>query len=269
MSLDFAKMHGAGNDFVVVVGAPPPSPTDGRRVRALADRRRGIGADGVLFLERGADDEHVLRMHFYNSDGGRARLCLNGARCVALRAVELGWAEGAFHFATDAGTLEAEVLEREGRRGRVRLRLPAPQAAARPTDLPAGSVGERGFFVDTGDPHLVVEVEREVVERVDVGPECRPLRWSREIHPEGANVHLVHRDGERWSIRSYERGVEGETLACGSGCVSAVAALEPTASEVVLRTVGDDELIIRPGPQSWELEGPAERVFEASWSGHV
>ncbi len=261
-----AKMHGAGNDFVVVAAVPPPAPLDGNWVRSVADRRRGVGADGVLFVEppesAPSGERQPLRMHFYNCDGGRAGLCLNGSRCVALRAFQLGWTGSELRIATEHRVLEARVEDPAPDRisATVSLRVPAPSRPATRMDLPDGRCA---WAVDTGDPHLVVEVDAAAVADPRFEARARPLREWSEPSPTGSNVHFVHRGERGWEIRSFERGVEGETLACGSGCLSAVAALAPRSAEAVaLRTRSGEVLRVLPGADFFELAGPAVLVFE-------
>jgi diaminopimelate epimerase len=257
-------MHGAGNDFVVVPEAPPPPERAAELVRRLADRRLGIGADGVLFLER-LDHDPTLRMHFYNCDGGRAGLCLNGARCVALRAKQLGWSGPAVRIRTDFSAIEAEVAS-EGRCSEVRLVVDLPGAAAESIELPSGATARRGWAVHTGDPHLVVESSG--VAEMDLEAEARPLRWWTGPDPDGSNVHFVERLADRWLIRSFERGIEGETLACGSGCVSAWLALRSDAgSKIELQTRTGARIRVGATDGRLELSGPAELVFETDWMG--
>lgn len=253
-------MHGAGNDFVVVASAPPPPGADAELVQRLADRRRGIGADGVLFLERLDDGDAALRMHFYNCDGGRAGLCLNGSRCAALRAVQLGWAGTEHVIRTEYTRVEARV---DPRSGRVRLRLPRPEAEARPVRLPSGSAAAAGWAVHTGDPHLVVEVDPEA----SFEERARPLRWWTGPDAAGSNVHFVQRGPGEWVIRSFERGIEAETLACGSGCVSALLALGggEEGSSARLRTRSGDRIDVAVRGGALELEGPAVCVFTTEW----
>ncbi len=272
MNIEFAKMHGAGNDFVVVRGAPPRPPDDQVLVRALADRRRGIGADGVLFLEDGGEGGALFRMHFYNADGGRAQLCLNGARCVAWRAWQLGWVTSQpFSFTTEAWRVGAEILVSRGGCARVRLHLPKPELDVEAVDLPSYAPAAQGYAVDTGDPHLVVEVdEGDLSDESFLAVAARLRHWTDRL-PAGANVHFVHRRAEdSWRIRSFERGVEAETQACGSGCLSAVAALSPMPSgPIELLTQHGDTVQILPEERRWILEGPAVCVFEATyaWTG--
>jgi diaminopimelate epimerase len=255
-----AKMHGAGNDFVVVPDAPPASGRDAVLVRALADRRRGVGADGVLFLERCDEPGIAFRMHFYNCDGGRAGLCLNGARCAALRSVQLGWSGPELSLLTEYTTVQAKV---DG--DRVRLSLPLPHREVREVDLPEGSPATRGWAVHTGDPHLVLELDD--VEADSFEARARPLRWWTGPDPAGSNVHFVDRTGEDWQIRSFERGIEGETLACGSGCVSALLAFrgaEP-GSRAALRTRTGAVIEVCVDGPNLVLEGPAVCVFTTDW----
>ncbi len=269
MDVPFAKMHGAANDFVVIAGAPPADPVGARLSVALCDRRRGVGADGALFIERlprGNDDDPLFRMHFYNSDGSHGTMCFNGSRCCALRAVHLGWAGSeTFSFLTGYGVIRTRVDEAAGR---VRLWFDPPQAQQGVLELPEGSPARTGRAVNTGDPHLVVELEREIFEGIDFEAAARPLRWWTEGMPEGANVHMVYRGEREWKIRSFERGVEAETWACGSGCIATVAALagmEPREEAVVLRTHGDDRIEVQALQGEWTLEGPAVEVFTSTF----
>lgn len=267
LELLVAKMHGAGNDFVVLDRPPPDPPDDAAVVRFLCHRRLGVGGDGALWMERLTGQDAVFRMHFYNNDGGRVNLCLNGARCCARRAATLGWARGRFRFLTERGALDAEVQEHE-----VRLWIDPPGLAREALALPEGSPAPLGFPVDTGDPHLVLEVEEDLLGRLDLDAVAPPLRHWDGAFAEGANVHFVARTPRGWWIRSFERGVEGETLACGSGCLSAVAALvhRPSREEAIsLHTRSGDVITVTPGPGRWRMSGPAITTFTATvqWDG--
>jgi diaminopimelate epimerase len=268
IDLSLAKMHGAGNDFVVLDRRPPDPPHDARAVRFLCHRRLGVGADGALWMERLENGESAFRMHFYNNDGGRVNLCLNGARCCARRAFDLGWVRGRFAFLTERQTIDAEVTG-----GSVHLWIEPVRVATGPVELPAGSPGTVGYFVDTGDPHLVVEVPSDALDRLELPEVAPPLRWWQGAFADGNNVHFVARRRDEWWIRSYERGVEAETLACGSGCLSAVAALVPDppggAGGIALHTRAGDVITVTPGPGRWQLSGPAVTVFTSTvpWDG--
>lgn len=266
MTVPFLKMHGAANDFVVIDHRRPflPEPP-GPLVARLCDRRRGVGADGVLLLE--GHPELDFAMRYFNADGGRAGYCGNGARCLARLALDLGLGrDGRVRFATDAGPQEAR---RAGAGIEVRFgRVARPGEAVR---VEAAGRAFEGRLLRPGVPHFVVPVERvEWVPMKDWGP---ALRHHPRFEPEGANVDFVARLGEgRIAMRTYERGVEGETLACGSGAMASAlaAALAGTASPVRVLTAGGDELQVafREDADAWEvnLTGPAEVAFEGQWN---
>ena len=265
MQFPFVKMHGAANDFVVIdhrapfLGAPVPA----LLVQRLCDRRRGVGADGVLLLER--DPELDFAMRYFNADGGAADYCGNGARCLAARALELGLGrEGVVRFRTAAGV---QAARRIGDRYEVRVgRVAAPRSEA----VEAAGRTFTGWYVRAGVPHFVIEVPRlRDVPLLDWAP---PLRRHAHFGAEGANVDFVEpRDGAAIGMRTFERGVEGETLACGSGAIaSALArAAEGRPGPIRVETAGGDALGVRwevvdGGYDVW-LEGPAEVTFQGEW----
>lgn len=262
----FTKMTGAGNDFIAV------NNTDGTLDDALTARaiagmcRRGlsIGADGLLELRSPTDpcSGADYRMIYYNSDGGRAGMCGNGGRCIARFAVMEGVAGSSQVFESDAGRHRAMILDS----GDVRLWMtdPAMISPGLELDLP-GSAPDyfRGVLVNTGVPHLVIfreDIEDGVFERV-----AAPLRSHGETGRDGANVDFVELEG-RSSIlmRTWERGVEGETLACGTGAVAAVYAgvrlglLDPPCRIV---PTGGVPLSVGQDGDGWWLEGEARPVY--------
>ena len=228
LSRSFWKMAGAGNDFLVFAGPATVGGREAETIRRLCRRGTGVGADGVLFVSEketptGARPE--VRVEYFNADGGPARFCANGTRCAARFAVLTGLAEQELVAHTGWGAIGATVRPD----GNVTLRLPEPIAlgASVPTFDPGGrEVEPRAARLTVGVPHLVVfcagGVEVETLDVATLGP---PLRRHPDL-PEGANVNFVSvRGGSRLSVRSYERGVEAETLSCGSGVVaSAVVA---------------------------------------------
>jgi diaminopimelate epimerase len=268
--LPFTKMAGGGNDFIVI---------DARDARPIADLhgfvrdvcRRGlsVGADGVLLVDRSAGDPIVLA--HYNADGGRSRLCGNGTRCAARWArLRHGGAE-ALRVRTDAGEVLARFPER---RGRVELRLGFGCAApeARRLDLDGRPV--EGHFVEVGIPHFLVEVPD--VARAPVASLGPWLRRHPAFGPAGTNVSFVARrpDGSI-DIRTFERGVEAETLSCGTGCVAAgVLAVHRgwRRGPVVCRTRSGVDLVV--GATAGEggtyadlrLEGDARVIYEGRLS---
>jgi diaminopimelate epimerase len=232
----FYKMSGSGNDFVMVdaITSPAQDLTTPERATAICARGTGIGADGLVLLERSWAAD--FRMVYLNSDGSRADLCGNATLCSVRLAVELGiMPVGECHVETDAGVLSARLLPT------------GPEVDLQPVSevkqrLPFRLIeGERWIgYAQAGVPHLVVRVDD--VERVDVVGRGRPLRHDSSL-AQGANVNFVSPDGSGgWRIRTYERGVEGETLACGTGAV---------ATAILLHVNGDagfeTELLTRSG----------------------
>lgn len=216
----FYKMSGSGNDFVVVdaMQEPPGILGDADTVRTICARATGVGADGVVFLESSKTADY--RMTYLNSDGSRADLCGNASLCTARLALELGIVgKGEFFMETDAGILGARLHEGEPE---VDLQLVTDVRQRLPIRLEHGEswIG----FALVGVPHLVVRVDD--VSTVDVVGRGRPLRHDASLE-HGANANFVSPRAEGgWSIRTFERGVEGETLACGTGAVAAAILLQ-------------------------------------------
>ena len=212
----FYKLSGAGNDFLALV-EPPRSPA-AAEIRAWCRRGVALGADGLFTLERTSTG---ARMVYWNADGSRGDLCLNGSRCAAQLACHLGWHQAdVLHLETDVGTLTAERLDA----CRVKLALPDAPERPRPTTLQVASRPYEGFRVRVGVPHFVLPWPGALTEvpMAKLGP---ALRAHPDLGPEGANVHFVVFEGsDRFQIRSFERGVEAETLACGTGIVATAAA---------------------------------------------
>jgi diaminopimelate epimerase len=233
----YYKLSGAGNDFLALV-EPAREPAPGE-IRDWCRRGLSVGADGLFTLERA---DGGARMVHWNADGGRSTLCLNGGRCAARLAFELGWGHGdELRLATDAGDLTARHTGSE----EVALELPPIVGEAVAVTLTVGGEAHRGWRVRVGVPHFVHPWPASVagVPIRDLGP---ALRHHPDLAPEGANVDFVHHlDRHRFEIRSWERGIEGETLACGTGIVAATAAgvaaggLEPP---VTVHTAGGCQL---------------------------
>jgi len=264
MRIPFLKMHGAANDFVVVDHrraflSEPIAPL----VARLCDRRRGIGADGLLLLE--SDPEQDFAMRYFNADGGEADYCGNGTRCLARFALDRGIGrDGRVRLQTAVG---AQQAERAG--DAIRVHFGRIEAAGERLRLEACGRGFEGRFVRAGVPHFVVG--EPALEAAPVDAWGRALRGHAQFGREGANVDFVTpRDGAV-AMRTYERGVEGETLACGSGAIATAlwAIAEGHASPVRVRTAGGDELVVTcvqdPAGYDVTLTGPAEVAFEGIW----
>jgi diaminopimelate epimerase len=223
---EFYKMCGSGNDFVFfdALGVPAGELGGEAAIRALCARATGVGADGVVFLEPATPDEVAVgaafRMRYHNSDGSRASMCGNAALCTTRLAVELGRVDPAgFTFLSDAGLIRARI-----RGGRPQIDL-GPVTGLRAEAALGRERGERRIgYARAGVPHLVVEVED--VAGVELDRRGRSLRFDPALAAGGgANVNFVAPADGGWRMRTYERGVEGETLACGTGAVACAAVL--------------------------------------------
>lgn len=250
----FYKMDGAGNDFIMIDARRGDLSLSREAVERLCHRRFGIGADGLILLEEGVGDI-ALRMVFYNNDGGQAAMCGNGARCTALFAHLLGLGSGdngkEVAFLADDGPHHAKILmwDKERRVGLVSVGM---------RDVERGGVRRclDGWMLDTGVPHYVQRIED--IDRFDVVGEGRRLRHAPELGPEGANVDFIADmpDGTLM-VRTYERGVEDETLACGTGV---------TAAAIVS---GNRRVRSRGGDFRVEFEVEAERFSNVRLTGPV
>jgi len=255
MKIPFTKMHGAGNDFIMVDDRNLVFPlSDKEFIRRIAVRRTGVGCDGIIMLQ--SSDTADFRMRFINPDGGEQDMCGNGARCIARLAFDRGIAPAGMKIETGAGILQAEVLD-----DLIRLSLTDP------TDLRLDL--ETGLewtvdFVNTGVPHVVAWVED--VQAVNLPMYGSALRYDKLFEPKGTNVNFarVEADGTL-SMRTYERGVEAETMACGTGAV-AVAVLAAERGRVKLpvpvHCAGGHDLVINTVCGTTTLTGGAEHVFD-------
>jgi len=217
MRIKFIKIEGAGNDFVLINNIKGNVPYLSKRIRSrLCDRKRGIGADGILLLEQ--DNDFPFMMRYYNADGGEAALCGNGARCVALYAFLNGIAPQRFSFRSKSGIHKAEILKGNT----VRIELPACTFKRSVTIKISGDKFV-GFFLTVGVPHLVIFVKK-ALQKIDVFHTGKKIRNLRKFYPGGTNVNFVRiEDRNKLYIRTYERGVEAETLSCGTGAAAASA----------------------------------------------
>ncbi len=267
IEIEFTKMHGAGNDFVVLFN--PAAPAEDLPVTGLCDRRTGIGADGLMVLR--PLGQGVFRMEFFNNDGSRAGMCGNGLRCAGLFAARIS-GQSVNTFRTDSGDLTAEVLSDNGKSGRVRIMIRKNQAF-RDCGMIAGF---HVYYGTAGVPHAVVPVPD--VSAVDVAAAGRALRHHPFFAPDGTNVDFVETEPELHRIRTYERGVEDETPACGTGIVSAgfvlheffrkekkVCFLSRSNAELEVEILQDCNILLNKTPDAVSdgayLTGPAEESF--------
>jgi len=262
-TLHFTKMNGAGNDFVMLDNRDLSRRLDKAAIARLCDRHRGVGADGLIAVEpaqNGAD----FRMRYYNADGGEAEMCGNGARCFARFASRIAGKNGTITFETQAGVIGAHLLGDE-----VQLAMSAPHSLAPGTDLNVGNETLTVHFLNTGVPHAIVFVED--LENTDIVRLGAGLRYHAHFAPKGTNANFIAKlpDGSV-AIRTYERGVENETLACGTGVTAAAlifGRLTGAASPVRVKVRGGDTLKVgfENDGEGWKnvtLTGPADFVFE-------
>lgn len=217
------KMTGSGNDFVMIDGRTSPvDQWDAEQIRTICGRRTGLGADGLAILEPGSEPGAV-RFHFFNNDGNRTEMCGNASLCATRLAARLELADpDGMTLETDVGPVRARVLAGPGERAEIVL--PDVRNGQTP-DIPLAA-GERSVhLVMVGVPHLVVEVDCVGSPELDILTRGRELRWHPALLTGGANVNFTSAEGGKWKMRSYERGVEGETLACGTGAVAVAATL--------------------------------------------
>ncbi|MBD3349642.1 MAG: diaminopimelate epimerase [Candidatus Eisenbacteria bacterium] len=233
MKLQFAKMTGAGNDFIVIDDRANAIGEDARELaKQLCRRRLSIGADGLIVVVPSTRCD--FRMRYLNADGSEAEMCGNGGRCVARFARDRGITGDRMRFESRSGTHEAEVVSDT----EVRLAMTDPRALILDFEVPLRGNRLVVHRVNTGVPHAVTEVaDLEDHPVVEMG---RALREHRRFMPEGTNVDFVEPiDRRTIALRTYERGVEDETLACGTGAVASavvMAALGKTDPPVSVRT---------------------------------
>lgn len=226
------KYQGAGNDFLIADnrdGAVVHADgcliyTDGDsecrlKISDICDRRYGVGADGLMLLEY--SDKYDFHMTYFNSDGSGGMMCGNGGRCMVAFAADMGIT----HFDFDAadGFHSAEILKHEGKRKTVRLKMKNVREYSRHDALTGVDVPSEGWFLDTGTRHFVRFVSE--IEEYDIVGEGRNIRYkAQELQPVGANVNYVEPCSDGIKVRTYEKGVEDETFACGTGITASAIA---------------------------------------------
>ncbi|MCX7865646.1 MAG: diaminopimelate epimerase [Limisphaera sp.] len=265
MVLQFWKMNGAGNDFILFDNRAGEVSLTPALIRRLCDRHRGVGADGIIGLRRCESGRADWAWEFYNSDGSCAEMCGNGARCFA-RFIQrvTGWARDTLSFETLAGVGRARLED-----ACVAVDLTPPMDLRLGLKLHLSTGPAEVHAINTGVPHAVLFVEDADRAAVStLGPE---LRWHPEFAPRGTNVNFVQvLEPGRIRVRTFERGVEGETLACGTGVTASalITALQHDfASPVRVRVQSGDTLEVRferrgNSFDTVQLSGPAEFVFE-------
>lgn len=264
MVLEFTKMNGAGNDFVLVDNRSQEVKLNRDQIVRLCQRQRGIGADGIILLVPSVSGKSDWAWQFYNCDGSEGEMCGNGARCFARFVQKLTGSNRDFTFETGAGIISASF---QG--GRVTVSLTSPKDLRLNQQVPLSAGPQAIHSLNTGVPHAVLFVpDADTAMVQSLGPE---IRRHAHFAPKGTNVNFVQRLGDgNIRVRTYERGVEGETLACGTGVTASAliaANLHQLTSPVKVQVMGGDTLEVSFKENDGEfadvkLSGPADFVFE-------
>ena len=266
----FTKMSGAGNDFVVLDNSQNADlQVTQEIVRKLCDRRNGIGADGLITIEDSSN--HNFIMNYYNADGSKGSLCANGARCALLFASESGRLDSkSAKFLSNNVEFKGEILSDT----QIKFYLNPPKKIKYNFKVKAGGRLINAHYADTGSPHVVIDINESEgfltsLEKVPVDILGREIRYLPEFAPDGTNVNFIDIKGKIIHIRTYERGVEAETLACGTGSV-ATALISYVTHKILppieLLTKGNEKLFVNFDVENSKvnnlsLTGPAKIVF--------
>jgi len=259
MKIPFMKMSGSGNDFILIDHRKPFLKEDRLKefVKDVCQRRISVGADGLILIEPSMKADFKWR--FYNADGSEAEMCGNGGRCVARFANMKGIAGSSLNFETLAGVISAEVNGK-----RVKLEMTKPHSLKLDEKISIEGKELTISSINTGVPHAVLFLRD--LQHMDVVDTGRVIRFHPHYAPAGTNVNFVKvEDSSRLSIRTYERGVEDETLACGTGTVASVliAAFKGLVkSPVSVKTQGGEVLTVH-----YEIEG--EEIKRLFFEGDV
>jgi diaminopimelate epimerase len=264
MVLEFTKMNGAGNDFVLIDNRARDIKLTPQQIVRLCDRHRGVGADGVMLLVPSASGKADWAWEFYNSDASAGEMCGNGARCFGRFVQKRTGQVESFTFETGAGIIKADFD-----RDRVTVNLTEPKDWKLNESIQLSVGPQPVHSLNTGVPHAILfvpDADRAMVQQL--GPE---IRYHSHFKPKGTNVNFVQLLGPNHiRVRTYERGVEGETLACGTGVTAAAlvsSRVHRFGSPVKVQVQGGSELEVsfqenNGAFKDVRLSGPAEFVFE-------
>lgn len=257
MIVPFFKFHGTGNDFVLIENQAKTFKMNTETIARLCDRHFGIGADGLILIQKSDDSD--FEMKYYNSDGKLGSMCGNGGRCAIAFTSFIGLIPDNTSFTAADGIHQGEITETKNQVWNVRLKM---------SDAGLPTMNSHGFVINTGSPHLVTFCDDN--SKTDVFTEGRKIRFNEEFRETGINVNFVTVFQDHINVRTYERGVEQETLSCGTGVTASaiVSALQfpQFQNKVNIKTLGGNlsiEFIRENNKISniW-LEGPASLVFK-------
>lgn len=257
MKISFSKYHGTGNDFVILDNRDGSySSLNLEQIKFICDRRFGIGSDGLMMLENA--EGYDFKMRYFNADGKEGSMCGNGGRCLVQFAKDCGIVKSTYHFIASDGPHEAIILES----GLIKLKM---------QDVEGVEEHQQYKILNTGSPHFIQYVDH--LDAFDVYKEGKAIRYSDTFKEEGINVNFVTRLSDGIRIRTYERGVEDETLSCGTGATaSALATAEKEGPQIIKVKVQGGELSIafnKVGMQCFNdiwLIGPAQFVYSGEIS---
>jgi len=259
MKVVFSKFHGAGNDFVLIDNREQKLTLNTEQIAFLCHRRFGIGADGLMFLEQ--SDQYDFEMKYYNADGREGTMCGNGGRCIIAFADLMNIKKNQFLFKAIDGLHNATILSKNNSLWQVKLQM---------TDVNNVEKNDTYYFLNTGSPHHVEFVEN--VQDIDVFTKGKSIRNNTYYGPKGGtNVNFVSFENDVIHVRTYERGVEDETLACGTGVTAVAIAtalhLGSYQKEYRLHAQGGDLQVSFDQHENrytniW-LTGPAAHVFSS------
>ncbi len=259
-TIKFTKLSGSGNDFIFIDnrdGAYSKYIND-EFIKQVCARGLSVGADGIMFIEN--SENANFKWHFFNSDASRAEMCGNGARCATRFAYLKGIAPENMTFETDAGIIEGAIMEK----GEVKVQLTKPHSMILDDTINVDGKEYGIHTINTGVPHAIIYVDN--LDEIDVQSFGSSVRYHEKFAPAGTNVNFVQVRGDELAIRTYERGVEGETLACGTGSVAAaIISCEKgyTSAPVKVLTASGKYLKIYIEEKGVYLQGEARLIYDA------
>jgi diaminopimelate epimerase len=260
MIIPFFKYQGTGNDFIIIDNRNSSfNNFNNSFIAGLCNRQFGIGADGLILLSN--KDGYDFEMTYFNSDGNQSSMCGNGGRCIVAFALKMGIVRNVANFFAVDGVHEAIVLDNKEKNTIVKLKM---------TDVNTIEINSSFFFLNTGSPHHVQYVEN--IEKYDVFNQGKNIRNSKRYFSTGTNVDFIEQYKDYLFVRTYERGVENETLSCGSGVTASalIAAINnksnPFVNKCIVKTLGGFltvhfEKVSDTSFRNIWLEGPATFVF--------
>lgn len=278
-TISFIKMSGAGNDFIMIKSDDLKDFIMNKSaIEKLCDRHNGIGADGLIIMS--ISNSYDFEMNYFNADGSGGSLCGNGARCAMLFAKKNNWIKSSItRFISDNAEYSGEIISDE----LIKFNLASPTGLKLNFKVKAGNQLITAHYINTGSPHIIIFIDDILtgknpfehftnINDIPVISLGREIRFLPEFSPGGVNVNFVQLEGNTVKIRTYERGVEDETLACGTGSVaSAIVAnlLKNISLPVTLITRGNDKLLVTFDRQNQNfinvsLTGPVREIFTGS-----